>query len=92
MCLKTYCDQCGLTTWQGECDDSWILKWILEEMCFFCAGCGLHIEQVLQDVPIEERCQCQKDSNSFLIQNELDSFLYSEYDWSIWIFKLFVVC
>ena len=49
-------------------------------MCFFCAGCGLHIEQVLQDVPIEERCQCQKDSNSFLIQNELDSFLYSEYD------------
>jgi hypothetical protein len=23
------------------------------------AGCGAHVEQVLRDVPLEERCQCQ---------------------------------
>jgi hypothetical protein len=25
------------------------------------AGCGLHVEQVLRDVPSAERCQCGKE-------------------------------
>ena len=24
------------------------------------AGCGMHIEQALQGVPVEERCKCEK--------------------------------
>lgn len=26
------------------------------------AGCGLHIESALKDVPKEDRCKCQKSS------------------------------
>jgi len=25
-------------------------------------GCGQHIEQALKDVPVDERCQCPRDS------------------------------
>ena len=25
------------------------------------AGCGMHIEQALKDVPVDQRCQCKKD-------------------------------
>lgn len=28
------------------------------------AGCGMHVEQVLGDVPLEERCKCKKTSTS----------------------------
>ena len=25
------------------------------------AGCGKHIEQILKDIPIEERCKCKEE-------------------------------
>ena len=28
------------------------------------AGCGMHIEQVLGDVPKEQRCQCRESAGS----------------------------
>ena len=28
------------------------------------AGCGLHIEQVLRDVPAERRCRCAQDASA----------------------------
>jgi hypothetical protein len=28
------------------------------------AGCGMHVEQVLGDVPLERRCKCKQQSPS----------------------------
>ncbi len=28
------------------------------------AGCGMHVEQVLGDVPKDQRCQCQASASS----------------------------
>jgi len=28
------------------------------------SGCGMHVEQVLGDVPVQERCKCKEKSTS----------------------------
>jgi hypothetical protein len=71
MCVKIYCDQCGLATWQGE--RYFFLKYVY--LISF-LGCGRHITQVLRDVPPEERCQCQKEPAFMIIQTQIeDNFL-----------------
>ncbi len=27
------------------------------------AGCGAHVEQVLRDVPVEDRCRCEEEKH-----------------------------
>ena len=80
MCMKTYCNQCGLTTWKGEI---MVQKFSFLDifMLIFSLGCGQHIAQVLRDVPVEERCQCQKQSTYIIIENQKNNFL--SYDFEI---------
>jgi len=50
--------------------------------CLFCLGCGKHIAQVLKDIPVEERCRCQKPSTAhIIIQTQKNDF--SNYDFEI---------
>jgi hypothetical protein len=44
-------------------------------------GCDQHIAQVLRDVSVEERCQCQKQSTYIIIQNQKNNSL--SYDFEI---------
>ena len=38
------------------------------------AGCGMHVEQVLGDVPREERCQCREKRAAAPPQGQEQSF------------------